>query len=264
MGELFMWDRAIIKANAKSALRGRFWIAFAVVLTVGVLPNVLTFWASPKYDEYYSAILKGHAINAAWMAPYSLISTLVNIFILIPLTIGMVRFFVQNRFGHTQYDNVFSGFRQGYGSSVLTTFVTYLFIILWGLLLIVPGIIKALEYSMVPFILSDNLNIDGSRARQISRAMTDGEKGAIFVLGLSFIGWALIPSIAGSIFDYFNPVLGMVISSVGMLFLYPYITATFTELYVFLRDRAIQSDMVHPAELNLMPPQEQQPQQPQM
>ncbi|HEX3038031.1 MAG TPA: DUF975 family protein [Oscillospiraceae bacterium] len=255
-----MWDRAIIKANAKAALRGRFWVAFAVVLTVAVLPNVLSYWASPKYSDYYRELLNGHYPDSSWIAPYSLLSTLVNIFILIPLIIGMMRFFVQNRFGHTQYDNVFSGFRQGYGSSVLTTFVTYLFIALWSLLLIVPGIIKALQYSMVPFILSDNPNIDGSRARQISRTMTDGEKGAIFVLGLSFIGWALIPSIVGSIFDYFNPLLGMIISSVGMLFLYPYITATFTELYVFLRDRAIQSGMVHPAELNLLPPQEQQPQ----
>lgn len=258
-----MWDRAILKGNAKAALRGRFWVAFAVVLTAVVLPNVLSLWISPKYSNYYTELLKGNFPDYSWMAPAGLVSTLIGIFVLIPLTIGTSRFFVQNRFGHTQYETVFSGFQHGYGNSVLTVFVTDLFIGLWSLLFIIPGIVKALQYSMVPFILSDNPNIDQSRARQISRMMTDGEKGNIFVLGLSFIGWALIPSLVGSVFVYFNPLLGNLISSVGMLFLYPYMNATFAELYVFLRDRAIQSGIVHPAELNLMAPA-QDPQQPQM
>jgi uncharacterized membrane protein len=57
------------------------------------------------------------------------------------------------------------------------------------MLFVIPGIIKSLQYCMVPFLLSDNPHMSGSRARQLSRMMTDGEKGAIFVLYLSFIGW---------------------------------------------------------------------------
>lgn len=267
-----MWDRAIIKSNAKAALRGHFWVALAVVFTASVISEALSIfynWRSEEYSEqirYSFQSYQGgvyHLWDTAWMAPFGLVALLLSIFVLIPLTIGMMRFFVQNRFGHTQYETVFSGFKYGYGNSVLTLFVTDLFIGLWSLLLIVPGIIKALQYSMVSFILSDNPNIDQSRARQISKAMTDGEKGNIFVLILSFIGWALIPAIVGGIFGYFNSLIGDMISSIGMIFLYPYIHATFTELYVFLRDRAIQSGMVHPAELGLMPPA-QNPQDSQM
>lgn len=270
-----MWDRAIIKSNAKAALRGHFWVALAVVFTASVISEALSIfynWRSEEYSEqirYSFQSYQGgvyHLWDTAWMAPFGLVALLLSIFVLIPLTIGMMRFFVQNRFGHTQYETVFSGFKYGYGNSVLTLFVTDLFIGLWSLLFIVPGIIKALQYSMVSFILSDNPNIDQSRARQISKAMTDGEKGNIFVLILSFLGWALIPAIVGGIFGYFNSLIGDMISSIGMIFLYPYIHATFTELYVFLRDRAIQSGMVHPAELGLMPPAPpaQNPQQTQM
>jgi len=259
-----MWSRTIIKSNAKAALRGKFWIAFAVVLTVSILPNMMsiitTYFDPNPSTSYTSASDFNYALGGllGWAFLF------LCIFVVIPLTIGKNRFFVQNRFGHTQYDNVFSGFRHGYGSSVLTSFVTYLLIGLWSLLLFVPGIIKALEYSMVPFILSDNPNIDGSRARQISRMMTDGEKSNIFVLYLSFLGWCLIPFVADVAVAHFSPVLGIALFCIGMFFVESYISATFAELYVFLRDRAIQSGMVHPAELNLMPPQEQYPQQPQM
>lgn len=252
-----MWDRAIIKANAKVALRGRFSLAVDVILTVSILPNVMSIimdYLYPKTPRYYMSVNDPQYVFGGLLGWAFLF---VGIFVLIPLNIGENRFFVQNRFGHTQYNNVFSGFRHGYGSSVLTTFVTYLFVGLWSLLLVVPGIIKALEYSMVPYILSDNPNIDGSRARQISRMMTDGEKGNIFVLYLSFLGWCLIPFAIDVVVAYFNPLLGTILFDIGMFFIQPYINASFAELYVFLRDRAIQCGMVHPAELNLMLPQEQ-------
>ncbi len=59
---------------------------------------------------------------------------------------------------------------------------------------------------MVPFILSDNPSMPGSRARQISRMMTNGEKGAIFVLYLSFLGWYLLAGLAvGMLTELFWP-----------------------------------------------------------
>lgn len=63
----------------------------------------------------------------------------------------------------------------------------YLFTALWSLLLIVPRIIKAISYIMMPFILADNPQIGYDRALKLSMAMTKGHKGAIFVLALSFI-----------------------------------------------------------------------------
>ena len=116
-------------------------------------------------------------------------------------------------------------------------FVTELFIFLWSLLLLIPGIYKTYQYYMVPYILSDNPNIPGARARSISRAMTDGEKLNIFLLELSFIGWYL---------------LGGLCLGIGVFFVNPYYEATKAELYIYLRDRAIQTGMVQPEELGLV------------
>lgn len=208
-----MWQRSILKANAKIALKGRYWTAFGVVLVAMI-------------------------IGGAASIPF--IGIFVPIFVLIPITIGMMRYFLQNHFGETEFETLFSGFQHGYLNGVGAMFVTYLFIWLWSLLLIVPGIIKALQYCLVPFILADNPDMPGSRAREISRMLTDGEKGNIFVFFLSFIGWIF---------------LGALCLGVGILFVYPYYYASFAELYLFLRDRAIANNMLNPAELNLVSPE---------
>jgi uncharacterized membrane protein len=209
--EYIMWERSMLKANAKIALTGRYWTAFGVTLVAMI-------------------------IGGAYAIP--VVGILVPIFVLIPIAIGRARYFVRNHFGAGEFETLFSGFQQGYLNQIGAMFVTGLFIFLWFLLLYIPGIIKALQYSLVPFILADNPDMPGSRAREISRMLTDGEKGRIFVLGLSFIGWFL---------------LGALCLGIGTLFVYPYYYATFAELYIFLRDRAIANNMLNPAELNLVP-----------
>jgi uncharacterized membrane protein len=72
------------------------------------------------------------------------------------------------------------------------------------------------------------------RALELSTRMTDGEKFSIFVLDLSFIGWYL---------------LGMLAFLVGVLFVMPYQNATEAELYIILRENAIQNGWCKPEEL---------------
>lgn len=250
-----MWDRKIMKSNAKIAIgSGRYWTCFAVVLTAAVVPGIAGYFSGERYNDYFSALMLGNVPDTTWLAPVSLVTALITVFVAYPLTIGTARFFVRNRFGSTEYGNVFSGFQNGYLNGALAMFVTQLFIFLWSLLFFIPGIVKSLQYSMVEYILSDNPNVSGSRARQLSRLMTEGEKGAIFVLMLSFIGWMLLPVAASAVLTWLFPafpILSTVAASLGVFFIMPYYDATFAELYVFLRDRAIQSGMVSPAELGL-------------
>jgi uncharacterized membrane protein len=240
-----MWDRAILKSNAKIALKGRYWVAFAVALVAMILGGgySLLTW---RYNFGYNNLIADSTTSLAALqarsgasSMISLGSIIFSIFIALPITIGMCRFFVQNHFGVTRFDTLFSGFRRDYLNGVGAMFVTNLFIGLWTLLFIIPGIVKTLQYSMVPYILSDNPTMPGSRAREISRIMTNGEKGAIFVLGLSFLGWYL---------------LGAICFGIGILFVNPYYEATMAELYIFLRDRAIQTNQINPAELGLIAP----------
>ena len=107
---------------------------------------------------------------------------------------------------------------------------------LWFLLLIIPGIVKSYAYSMVPFILADNPNIGYRRAVDLSNQMTRGHKFRIFVLDLSFLGWIFL-----GLFAFF----------VGVLFVLPYINATKAELYLTLRQQALENGLTTEEELRL-------------
>ena len=246
-----------MKSNAKAAIRGgKYWMAFLVSAVIMIVPSLIE-WIT-GYGEVNDKWISGLENGVPEVAPgvfmgYNLGFLLLNIFILFPLIVGVYGFFVRNRFDAGQFFDVFLGFRNGYGNVVLTSFVTNLFIGLWTLLLIIPGIYKALQYIMVPFLLSDNPRLSGRRVRQISRLMTDGEKGAILVLSLSFIGWFLIPIAVSIVLEMASaPIfLTNIVVTLGLALIMPYYYATLAELYIFLRDRAIQTGMVQPEELGL-------------
>ena len=227
-----MWDRAILKSNAKIALSGRYWTAFAVTLAASLLGGGYNFIATIlSWGSFADPSEPVHFVPHGGL--------LFTAFISMPILIGICRFFLHNHFGVTEFGTVFSGFQMNYLNGVGAMFVTNLFVFLWLLLLVIPGLIKSFEYSMVPFLLADNPSLPGSRAREISRMLTNGEKWNIFVLELSFLGWCL---------------LGLLCFAVGIFFVVPYFNATLTELYIYLRDRAIQTNMLNPAELGLVQP----------
>lgn len=85
-----------------------------------------------------------------------------------------------------QIDYLFDGFRN-FGNSLATYLLSVLLIILWSLLLIIPGIIKALAYSQAIFILADEPDIRPMEALRKSEAMMKGHKTKYFLLGLIFM-----------------------------------------------------------------------------
>lgn len=74
-------------------------------------------------------------------------------------------------------------------------FLTGLFIGLWSLLLVIPGIVKTYSYAMTPFILSENPDMPPNEAITASRELMDGHKWDLFCLYLSFIGWNILVSL---------------------------------------------------------------------
>ncbi len=102
--------------------------------------------------------------------------------------------------------NIFTCFKD-YGKFLGTSLLVFLFTFLWTLLLIVPGIIKAYSYSMTYFIINDNSEIGSNDAIELSMKMMKGNKGKLFLLDLSFIGWFL---------------LSLLTLGIGLLWLYPY------------------------------------------
>ena len=157
---------------------------------------------------------------------------LLNIFIGNVLRIGANKFFVQNRTEIVRTGTIFDGFRSGhYGNIVLTMFLKDLYVTLWTFVLIIPGIIKELEYMMVPYILAENPGMGQREAFEISRRMMDGEKWNAFVLQLSFIGWYLLSGITCGI--------------VGIFYVNPYVEATMAELYAYNKGKAFHEGYIH-------------------
>ncbi len=111
-----------------------------------------------------------------------------------PIEYGLARIFILfSREGkRADLTNLFDGFRENFGQTLLLGFLKNLFIALWSLLLIVPGIVKYYSYSMATYIQQDSPNKDWRYCLDESRRMMDGHKMDLFLLELSFIGWLIL------------------------------------------------------------------------
>jgi uncharacterized membrane protein len=148
-----------------------------------------------------------------------------------PLTMGITFIFlkVYNREAF-ELGQLFDGFKD-----FSRTFTAYLliaiYVFLWMLLLIVPGIIAALGYSMTFFIMAEDPNIAASDAMRRSKEMMFGHKTELFMLGLSFLGWAILASIPFGI---------------GWLWLESYIYASFTIFYKRIKGETAAEPVAQP------------------
>lgn len=159
--------------------------------------------------------------NAIWI-----LSLIYNFFVTYPMEVGSSRYFINAHQNHGEISDIFYAFKSlRYLKIVGAMAWQALFVFLWSLLFIIPGIVKAYAYSMVPYILADNPDIGYNQALKLSMRMTDGFKGDIFILQLSFIGWYL---------------LGALCLGVGVLFVNPYLSTTMAEVYIALKETAIR------------------------
>ena len=115
------------------------------------------------------------------------------------LQLGMTIYFLASFRGHNVVaKDVFLGFER-FGKALGLWLYQLLFITLWSLLFIVPGIIATFRYSQAFFVLADDPNKSIRQCMDESKFMMKGNKWKLFLLGLSFIGWAIIAAIPGSI-----------------------------------------------------------------
>ncbi|MDS0528445.1 DUF975 family protein [Clostridium sp. SHJSY1] len=215
-----MWSRGELKDRAKLVLRKIYLKALLIAIVISLAEGG-DGWGNGSSFHFRSAE-DFYVFRHWWLLSGGVLSILVlRILIGYSLEVGGRKYFVQS----AQYKDsgkcfsfAFDG--KNYIEIVKTMLVTNIFIFLWTLLLIIPGIIKCYAYRMVPYILADNPNIGVMRAIELSNEMTKGHKFDIFILDLSFLGW------------YF---LGMLAFGIGIIFVFPYDYATNAELYLNLR-----------------------------
>ncbi len=150
-----------------------------------------------------------------------IITVLIKIFVFNPLVVGCEGFFTVNSREKADLGEIKRGFSPRWMHNVGTMLLKDIFLCLWSMLFVIPGLIKAYSYAMVPFILADNPDLGATEAITLSRKMMNGNKWKTFVLDLSFIGWELLSLITCGI--------------VGVFYVNPYIYATYAELYNSLK-----------------------------
>ena len=152
-----------------------------------------------------------------------LISLALDILIVNPLLMGTQKFFVVNLHDKAKVKHVAFAFDHNYRNVVKTLFMRDLYVFLWSLLFVIPGIVKAYEYRMVPYLLAENPSMNFNEALVLSSKMMYGQKWKTFVLDLSFIGWNILSS--------------MTFGLLGIFFVAPYQNMTNAALYEALRPK---------------------------
>ena len=152
---------------------------------------------------------------------------LVLFILALPLTWGYQTLFLGAvRGGEATAKDMFEGYNKELFSRVLTTtLLYYVYVFLWSLLFLIPGCIKAYSYAMTPYILKDNPEMKNNAAIEESMRMMDGHKLELFLLDLSFIGWAI---------------LSILTCCIGFLWLAPYMSMARVNFYEDLKKASVE------------------------
>ena len=198
------------KNRALSALENKWGNFVAITFVYGFIIGITQILSGDKDSP---AIL--HLIG------------LVLFILALPLTWGFQTLFLGAvRGGEATAKDMFEGYNKELFSRVMTTtLLYYVYVFLWILLLLIPGCIKSYSYAMTPYILKDNPEMKNNAAIEESMRMMDGHKLELFLLDLSFIGWAI---------------LSILTCCIGFLWLVPYMNMARVNFYEDLKKASVE------------------------
>ncbi|MDC7288365.1 DUF975 family protein [Blautia schinkii] len=249
------WVRSDLKWRAKDAVRKNYWAAVIVSLILAIVvatgsggaSNEAASHATRDYQYQsqtfqYGASLGGRisdvwgqVTRSPWGFAVAVLGTgMLIIFVFLALffhyfignllEVGARRFYIENLYSRPGVGSILSAFRSGYYWNVVKVmFFRDLFVFLWSLLFVIPGIVKSYEYRMIPYLLAEYPDMSRQEAFDRSKEMMSGQKWDTFVLDLSFIPWLFLSAVTFRI--------------VGVFYVNPYIDATRSELYDVLSRR---------------------------
>lgn len=137
-----------------------------------------------------------------------------------PLSLGLAIFFLNIAKGkEPRFEQILDGFKQ-FATAFFVTILSFLFIFLWSLLLIIPGIMASLSYSMAVFIIAEDKEISALDAITKSKEMMQGNKMELFIMFLIFFGMSL---------------LCLLTLGIGFLWLIPFSYLSFANFYIKVR-----------------------------
>ncbi|WP_131973534.1 DUF975 family protein [Exiguobacterium sp. B203-G5 25_7] len=193
-----------LKLSAREALSGR-WVFMALMfLLFLIIQSIPTMFSSDANEDIQAIDFIGFLLNI----------------LLLPLAIGWTWLAMSvARKEQAKIVDLFEPYKI-FLKAVGLSIVQSIFLGLWFLLFIIPGIIKSFSYLMTFYILRDEPSIGILDAITRSRQMMDGHKMEAFMLVLSFIGWFL---------------LGLITIGIAFLWVGPYFSVTLAKFYDRIR-----------------------------
>lgn len=185
-----MFIRTEVKDQSKEQLKGRWAVTGGLFLVITIITCGIQYIP-------YIGVLASWIVMGAFTLTYALISLKV----------------VDRQ--ELSIEDAFSGFRN-FVNALGLFFWQQLWVFLWSLLLIIPGIIKAYSYSMCFYVLADHPDIGICEALNKSKRITKGYKMDLFILSLSFLGWGI---------------LSVLTLGIGFFWLIPYMEVTLANVY---------------------------------
>ena len=203
------------RAQARETLKGR-WNEMALLMLVMSL--IAVFFAVPNYI--------GTLAEMTWLAlSGSGCSVLVSLLITMPLSYAFYNLCLtyarREELEDSYFSALFKDFAANWSKYVLSGLLVGLLVALITIpTLMIGAIILGLAYAMVPFVIHDSKEMGVREVLRTSRLMMRGHKWQLFILELTFIGWALLCILS----------LG-----IGLLWLTPYMTASYAHFYEDVR-----------------------------
>lgn len=184
---------------ARDNLEGSWWIAIGIGAVAYLLGGMLV-GSSFLPEIEYSRDLYGYSTDA-FDGNISISFGSGSIFGMAQFIIGGVvqlgyasYLLKQHDHKNTEFSDLFSRFDQ-FGQGFLQAFLRRLYVVLWSLLFIIPGIVASYSYAMTPFIMAENPEMSASDAITASKELMNGHKMDLFILDLSFFGWSLLAAL---------------------------------------------------------------------
>ncbi len=165
-----------MRNNAWNKLKGKYWMLFLGSLLVNLV------------------------LGAANMLSLVLIG---------PATVGLNFYYINaNRGKEPQLEDIIDPFKDRFVETMIAGLLKNVFIFLWTLLFIIPGLVKTYSYFLTEYLMVFDKDIKGQDAITKSTVLMHGHKGRLFYLHLTFIGWFI---------------LGILTFGIGLIFILPYV-----------------------------------------
>lgn len=241
-----MYERVRYKRFAVKQLQKRWVVPVLMTLITGIIslifeiPGLYRIVSSESYktllnysgtDLYEILVLYNDITNDS----ASMITTIIQVIVEGILAMACINVYI--KMSRSPEKVGFGSFIEGFNNwarALLASLWKYLWVTLWSMLFIIPGIVKAIAYSQMYFILTEYPEVSVTKSMRISMIITKGHKGDLFLTYLSFLGWAILCALT----------LG-----IGNLWLSPYMNMTLINAYHAMMKEALERGLIKPEDL---------------